>query len=238
MQEYYDPKFVENLFDNMSASYDRMNYISSFGFSELWRKQCVKTLDLQKGKVTVDLMTGMGECWRHILRKSDETSTLIALDFSTEMIRNAEANKVKFKNARIEILKENVFENSIPDGSADYIISGFGLKTFNAAQLEELAQEIKRILKMGGRFCLIDVSVPKGFVLKRLYMFYLKRVIPVLGKLFLGDPETYRMLGVYTDAFQNARQVEKIFRKYGFEVQYLEYFYGCASGIKGIKTDT
>lgn len=125
MNNLYDPKFVEKLFDNMSASYHRMNYITSFGFSELWREQCVRVLDIQKGKVTVDLMTGMGECWKHILKRSDETSTLIALDFSTEMIRQAEARKTKYKNARIKTLKENVFENTIPDESADYVVSGF-----------------------------------------------------------------------------------------------------------------
>lgn len=235
MNSLYDPAFVENLFDDMSASYDRMNYVTSFGFSEVWRKQCARQLDIQPGKTTVDLMTGMGECWHHILRDSSDSSRLIALDFSTEMIRRAAAKKSKIGNREIEILKENVFENSIPDHCADYVISGFGLKTFNEEQLNCLAAEINRILKPGGRFSLIDVSVPPNPVLKLFYLFYLKRVIPFLGRVFLGNPETYRMLGVYTEAFQNARQVEAVFRKHAFEVAYLEYFFGCASGIKGRK---
>lgn len=235
MKSVYDPAFVEHLFDDMSASYDRMNYITSFGFSEMWRKQCARHLDICPGAVTVDLMTGMGECWAHILQKSGPSSTLIALDFSAEMIRRAASKKVKYPNTRIEILKENVFGNSIPDASADYVISGFGLKTFDETQLEGLATEIHRILKPGGRFSLVDVSVPSNRVFKLFYLFYLKRVIPFLGRIFLGNPETYRMLGVYTEAFQNARHVEVIFRKNAFEVEYLEYFFGCASGVKGRK---
>lgn len=235
MKSVYDPAFVEHLFDDMSASYDRMNYVTSFGFSEVWRKQCVHQLNIQPGKTTVDLMTGMGECWVHILQKSGPSSTLIALDFSAEMIRRAASKKSKHPNARIEILKENVFGNSISDESADYVISGFGLKTFDETQLDGLAAEIHRILKPGGRFSLVDVSVPSNRVLKLFYLFYLKRVIPFLGRIFLGNPETYRMLGVYTEAFQNARRVEAIFRKHAFEVEYLEYFLGCASGIKGRK---
>ena len=235
MKEIYEPKFVKKLFDKMSSSYSKMNYITSFGFSERWRRQCVEEIEIEKGKTVVDLMTGMGECWKHILKKSDRDSKLIGLDFSTEMINRAKKNKGKFEKSTIEILKENVFENSIANETADFVISGFGLKTFNDEQLEKLANEINRILKPNGKFSLIDVSVPNSKLLKPFYMFYLKNIIPTLGKLFLGSPETYRMLGVYTEEFGNSKNLYQIFNKLEFEVEYLEYFYGCASGIKGRK---
>lgn len=235
MKEIYEPKFVEKLFDKMSSSYSKMNYITSFGFSERWRRQCVEEIDIEKGKTVIDLMTGMGECWKHILKKSDKDSKLIGLDFSTEMINRAKKNKLKFKNHSVEILKENVFKNSIPNGTADYVISGFGLKTFNDEQLGELANEISRILKPKGKFSLIDVSVPKSKILKPFYMFYLKNIIPVLGKMFLGNPETYKMLGIYTQEFGNSKNVLRVFNKPEFKVEYVEYFLGCASGIKGVK---
>jgi demethylmenaquinone methyltransferase/2-methoxy-6-polyprenyl-1,4-benzoquinol methylase len=235
MKEIYEPKFVEKLFDKMSSSYSKMNYITSFGFSERWRRQCVEEIEIEKGKTVVDLMTGMGECWKHILKKSNKDSKLIGLDFSTEMINRAERNKKKFEKSNIEIFKENVFENSIANETADFVISGFGLKTFNDEQLGKLAGEIDRILKPNGKFSLIDVSVPNGKFLKPFYMFYLKNIIPILGKLFLGSQETYRMLGIYTEEFGNSKNVYQIFNKPGFEVEYVEYFYGCASGIKGRK---
>ncbi len=235
MKKIYEPKYVEKLFDNMSSSYSKMNYITSFGFSERWRRQCVEEIKMEKGKTVVDLMTGMGECWKHILKKSDNDLKLIGLDFSTEMINRAEKNKLKFKNDNIEILKENVFNNSIANATADFVISGFGLKTFNDEQLEKLANEINRILKPKGKFSLIEVSVPKNKILKSFYMFYLKSIVPVFGKLFLGSPETYKMLGIYTEEFGNSKSVYQIFNRLEFEVEYVEYFYGCASGIKGRK---
>ncbi|APG65400.1 16S rRNA (cytosine(1402)-N(4))-methyltransferase [Tenacibaculum todarodis] len=235
MKEIYEPKFVEKLFDKMSSSYSKMNYITSFGFSERWRRQCVEEIEIEKGKIVVDLMTGMGECWKHILKNSDKNSKLIGIDFSTEMINRAEKNKSKFRKSKVEILKENVFDNSIPNETADYVISGFGLKTFNDEQLGELAKEINRILKPNGKFSLIDVSVPKSRILKPFYMFYLKNIIPILGKVFLGSPETYRMLGVYTEQFGNSKNTHRIFNRPEFKVEYVEYFFGCASGIKGRK---
>ena len=54
-------------------------------------------------------------------------------------------------------------------------------------------------------------------------------------KIFVGNPESYKMLGVYTEEFKNSKNVFEIFYNLGFEVEYIEYFFGCASGIKGKK---
>lgn len=66
-------------------------------------------------------------------------------------------------------------------------------------------------------------------------MFYLKRVIPLIGKLFLGNPENYKMLGIYTQKYKNSKKLYHIFKEANFEIEYIEYFFGCATGIKGIK---
>ncbi len=235
---YYNPKFVEDLFNRMSGSYDLMNYYSSFGFSDKWRKQFINEIDINKNSLTiVDLMSGMGECWKFILPKIEDNSNLIALDFSSEMIIRATKRKLKYSNKNIEILKENVFQNSIKSNITDVVFSGFGMKTFDEQQLNLLAQEIRRILKMNGQFSMIDVSVPKNKLLKKFYLFYLKNIIPFIGKLFLSNSETYKMLGVYTCSFENSKKVKEIFSNHGFYVEYIEYFYGCATGIKGIKKE-
>lgn len=232
----YESAFVESLFDRMSASYEHVNYITSFGFSERWRRQCVETLQIRDQATVVDLLCGMGECWEYIFR-SGRVGNLVGLDFSTEMLKGAASRRSRlYQDQQIALKKENVFANSIPAASADHVISGFGLKTFNPDQLKALAAEIHRILKPGGSFSLIDVSVPTNSSLRLPYMFYLKNIIPILGALFLGNPETYRMLGIYTEKFNNAENLVELFQQQSFEVEYVQYFFGCASGIKGIKT--
>ncbi|UTW62809.1 class I SAM-dependent methyltransferase [bacterium SCSIO 12741] len=235
-KEIYDPEFVEDLFDRMSSSYARMNYITSFGFSERWRRQCIQQLDFSTSEVILDLMCGMGECWPQVLKRSPAHAQLIGIDFSAGMLRFADQAKIKYPNRKIETRRQNIFTNNLPDGSVDIIISGFGLKTFNDQQIQELAEEMHRLLKPGGQFSLIDVSTPHWSALRRPYLFYLKNIIPILGKLFLGNPETYEMLGIYTEKYGNSKQVEKRFTEAGFEVKYLDYFYGCASGIAGCKS--
>lgn len=54
--------------------------------------------------------------------------------------------------------------------------------------------ETKRILKPGGQFSFIEVSKPNNKLLKLFYGFYLGKLIPILSRLFLGNPEEYKML--------------------------------------------
>jgi ubiquinone/menaquinone biosynthesis methyltransferase len=235
MNGIYEHKFVEGLFDEMSGSYLRMNYITSFGFSERWRRQMIKGIPIKAGDVVADLMTGMGECWKPILNKIGPKGELLALDFSEGMLRFARQRMSKFPESKIRLMKENLFENSILEASVDCVVSGFGMKTFSEAQFHDFAKEVARILKPGGCLSLIEISVPKSALLRWAYMFYLKRLIPFLGWMFLGNPENYRMLGIYSERFKNAQTAVRIFNEHGLVVKHVEYFFGCASGVTGSK---
>lgn len=59
--DIYETVFVQELFDKMSKTYSGMNTITSFGFSNRWRGQFLKEIDLSNASVVVDLMCGMGE---------------------------------------------------------------------------------------------------------------------------------------------------------------------------------
>lgn len=233
--DIYDVDFVEQLFDEMAGTYERVNYIASFGFSERWRRQFVRQVAIRPDMVVYDLMCGMGECWEGVAPYLLGNGRILALDLSSVMLRGAEKEREKFPHLEIVLSKQNALANSLEDASADCLICGFGVKTFSDEQKEILAAEIKRILKPGGVFSLVEISVPNGRLLKALYMFYLKRVIPVVGRLFLGNPENYRMLGIYTAQFQNCRNLQAILGRHGLETRYHDYFFGCASGVSGFK---
>lgn len=125
----------------------------------------------------------------------------------------------------------------MPDASADAIVSLFGVKTLSDAQCQHLASEIARVLRLGGRFSLIEVSVPRNQWLRRPYLFYLSRVIPILGALLLGHSEDYRMLGVYTIRFGDCTRLMAFLSATGLEVEPASYFFGCASGVRGSRPE-
>ncbi len=234
--DIYDERFVASLFNRMSKTYGLTNYLSSFGFTERWRSQCIAEISWDKKYRTgYDLMSGMGETWNLISKKSNGQHKLFGVDLSREMNNQAQKITHDFANLNIEILQQNILENEIEDASADYIVSSFGLKTFSKPQLKKLAFEINRILKINGEFSLIEISKPKSIFLVIPYMFYLKFVIPLIGKLLMGNSVDYKMLGIYCENFQDCSQFKNNLEELGLKVQMKKYFFGCATGVVGVK---
>lgn len=237
-ENIYDEAFVGNLFDRMARTYGVVNYLASFGFSERWRRQCIEEIRWSADtRVVYDLMSGMGECWGLILSRGRAVERLMGVDISAEMNRRAAVNLERRPAWPVEIRQENILQNSLSSESADVVVSSFGLKTFSESQLEHLAAEINRILKPGGQLALIEISTPKWWLLRLPYLFYLKWVIPVIGALFLGNTETYSMLGRYCINFGTCKRFQEILQETGLNVEYREYFFGCATGVVGRKME-
>ncbi|TNE71006.1 methyltransferase domain-containing protein [bacterium] len=238
MNNQYDPEYIKGLFNKMSGSYERVNYITSFGFSLRWRKQFLKPLKSSNENIAVlDLMTGMGETW-HPVKKHFPNCNFTALDFSEGMLEHARKKNYTQFQGNVKITNQNALDSNFPDEHFDVILSAFGLKTFNEDQLFQLAVETKRLLKPGGTFSFIEVSQPKNNILRGLYKLHLKHVVPVCGRILLGNPQEYRMLWKYTEAYKNAELTKEIFEKSGLEVKFESYFGGCATGISGMKRYT
>ncbi|MDD3772413.1 MAG: class I SAM-dependent methyltransferase [Weeksellaceae bacterium] len=233
----YNPEYVKGLFNKMSSSYERMNFITSFGFSIRWRRQFLEPFKQTKHKAEIiDLLTGMGETWNATKNKLPNSS-LTVLDFSDGMLKYAKQKSETQFNNEIIVLQQDILYNKLPSNYYDFVTCAFGLKTFNEEQINILAKETKRILKNGGQFSFIEVSKPHNKILKKLYGFYLGQIIPILGRLLLGNPEEYRMLWQYTNKFDNAKRATEIFTKTGLTTKFYSYFYGCATGFYGTKTD-
>lgn len=231
----YDEKYVARLFDQMSPSYDVVNLISSFGFSEIWRAQCVRNLSIGQGAIVADLMAGSGECWSYVNRRTGLNGRIFSVDFSPVMCRRQKRRLDNFTGSVVEIRCENALLLGLSDGSVDFVVSAFGLKTFNTASLTRLAAETFRVLRKGGTCSFLEISLPDSIFLRAPYRFYLKFVIPLIGRIFLKNIECYQMLGVYTEAFGSCARVAKQFQDAGFRVAVKTHFFGCASSLVATK---
>ena len=230
-QSRYEPAAVRSLFDEMSATYGIVNLISSFGFSARWRHQAVADLPLPDAAHVVDLMSGMNELCRSLAKNASVRLRVTAIDFSSEMVRKARTNWP----FHVQCHLIDVFDWDFAPSTADIVISSFGLKTFDRKQQAELARRVASLLRADGKFSFVEISVPPARILRGLYLFYLARVSPWIGKLFLGNPENYRLLGFYTREFGNCGHFAQCLRRQGLEVREVKYFFGCATGVRGSK---
>jgi ubiquinone/menaquinone biosynthesis methyltransferase len=231
----YDPAFVKRLFDEMAATYGIVNLLSSFGFARRWRRQCVGGVPIRPGDRILDMMTGMGEIIPDAARRVGERGSITAIDFSARMCEKARRYADDRLPCSVRVVEADVLSVDLPPGSADVVLSSFGLKTLSADQLRVLARQVHDVLVPGGRLSFVEISVPLSRWLRPVYMFYLRRAIPMIGALFLGNPDNYRWLGVYTDAFGDCSDARRAFSESGLEVEMVSFFFGCATGIVGRK---
>ena len=234
IEDLYDPTFVTSLFNEMSQTYGIVNSISSFGFCFFWRSQCANLLQYNDDDLVVDLMSGMAELAITINGKNPNLR-FEAIDLSPAMCDLATKSVKRNRLRNCTVTVGDALATNIESNSVDAVVSTFGLKTFSREQLESLAAEVQRILKPGGKVAFLEISVPKSAVLRIPYMVYLKYFIPVLGRLFMGNPDNYRLLGIYTSRFKCCDEAIEIFRSAGLTIEPQSFFFGCATGFRGRK---
>jgi len=235
--DIYDPAFVKGVFDRCSERYIAFSYVCSFGFTERWRRQCVAALPTPPGAAPsgYDLMAGTGEAWPHLLRRHPQIEAITAVDISEGMHRRALERLHRHRAHRIAFLRDDVLASDLPAESADFVISTFGLKTFNPDQLQALARLVAHVLKPGGAFSLIEASDPKGWWLRPLYRLHLKVVLPIIERLFLEGAQDFAMIGTYSTNFGDASAFARMLSDQGLEVELRRYVWGCATGVAGRK---
>ena len=180
-------------------------------------------------------MAGTGEAWPHLLKKHPDTQSITAVDISSGMHQRAMERLHALRAHKIRFIEDDVLNSDLPDSSADFIISTFGLKTFNPSQHAQFAKLVARVLKPGGSFSFIEASDPKDWLLRPLYRLHLKDVLPWIERIFLQGARDFAMIGEYTSNFGNARDFADMLHAEGLDVDYSEYFFGCASGVSGQK---
>lgn len=237
MPNIYDPTFVKAVFDRCSGKYIAFSWICSFGFTERWRKQCVAALPEPPSSTPTgyDLMAGSGEVWPHLLRRFPNLASITAVDISSGMHQRALDRLHRHRAHKIAFIEDDVLAGALPVASADFVVSTFGLKTFAPEQHQRLAKLIATTLRPGGVFSLIEASDPKGWILRPLYLFHLKVVLPLIEHLFLAGAQDFTMIGTYSTNFGDAAAFGEMLRAEGLEVEFRRCFFGCATLVAGCK---
>jgi demethylmenaquinone methyltransferase/2-methoxy-6-polyprenyl-1,4-benzoquinol methylase len=237
MDDIYDAQYVKGVFDRCSDRYIAFSWFLSFGFTERWCRQCVASMpDVPKPKAHgYDLMAGTGEVWPHLLKRFDAIGAITAVDISSGLHRLAMERLHAHRAHQIRFVEDDVLASEISPASADFVISTFGLKTFNLEQHARLAVLVARVLKPGGVFAMIEASDPNGWVLRPLYRFHLKVVLPMIERLFLRGAQDFAMIGTYSHNFGDTAAFAEMLRAQGLQVEFRRYFFGCATSVSGRK---
>ena len=123
----------------------------------------------------------------------------------------------------------------LPDKSADVISIAFGIR--NVADWGKAIEEFARVLKPGGRLIILEFSLPTNPVLRGLYNFYFRKVLPRTATLISGDKTgAYKYLPESVNTFISREAMKGRMREAGFgEIVAKPLTFGICVCYRGIK---
>jgi len=198
------------LFATIARRYDLLNDIMSAGLHRRWKRRLVE-LALGNREATnerrvLDLCCGTGDIAMAFARAGADVT---GADFTEEMLRVAEA-----RTTAVRWLQADALGLPFPDNSFDVVSVGYGLR--NLADIERGLREILRVLKPGGKFLSLDFGKPESKVFRSLYFGYLRMVLPILGRIFCGDPDTHGYILASLQNYPAQRGIKELMEKYGY----------------------
>lgn len=205
---------VEQMFDHIAPTYDRLNHTLSFGIDRRWRRRAINLLRPFRPQRIMDVATGTGD-FALLACRELQPESLTGIDISEGMMEIAR-NKVREAGLadRICFAREDCTCLSFPDNGFDAITVAFGIRNFE--RLDQGLAEMCRVLRPGGHLVILELSTPERFPMKQLFFLYSKVVIPLLGKLLSRDRSAYTYLPESIRAFPQGEVLQRSLLRAGF----------------------
>lgn len=208
---------VAAMFGRIARWYDFLNHFLSFGQDYFWRRALVRTARLADAGLVVDLAAGTLDVSLEILRQHPGVR-VAAADFSLPMLARGKRKLTRGRAERILPVQADARSLPLPDATADAATIAFGIR--NILPRAGAYAEILRVLRPGGRLCILEFGTASRPVLRGLFNLYLDAVLPILGRLVSGDPGAYRYLADTIRAFPDERALARELYEAGFESVY------------------
>ena len=183
---------VQQMFDNIAPTYDKLNHILSLSIDKMWRRHVVRKVRRMKPEKIMDLATGTGDLAIK-MAKAMPKAKIMGVDLSEKMLAVA-AEKVRRKGLDDHIaLYQGDAENlDVADGVLDVVTVAFGVRNFG--NLEQGLSEIMRSLRSGGHIVVLEFSTPRNWFVRKCYQFYSNHVMKPVGGMVSKDRKAYDYL--------------------------------------------
>lgn len=207
-------KQVEEMFDNIAPTYDKLNHRLSWDIDRGWRKKAIKQLVPHQPKTILDIATGTGD-FAILAAEMLHPEQLIGADISEGMMQIGREKVAHIGLDKIiSFEKEDCLALSYSDDSFDAITTAFGIRNF--ADLDKGLKEMCRVLKPGGHLSIVELTTPVVFPMKQLFHIYSHTVLPLYGRMISRDTNAYFYLTKTIEAFPQGEMMVEILKKAGF----------------------
>ncbi|HUR87157.1 MAG TPA: ubiquinone/menaquinone biosynthesis methyltransferase [Solirubrobacteraceae bacterium] len=209
---------VRAMFDRIAGCYDVMNSVMTAGLHHEWRRRAVDLAEVGPGDRVLDVATGTGDLALELARRVGPDGTVIASDFSEEMLAHARRKDRDAGSAPITFEWGNALELPYADGEFAAATVGFGARNFS--DLDQGLREMTRVVRPGGRVVVLEITTPTRPPLSTFYRAWFDRVVPVIGRI-AGDPEAYSYLPSSVKRFPGPHELAARMDACALDVRYV-----------------
>jgi demethylmenaquinone methyltransferase / 2-methoxy-6-polyprenyl-1,4-benzoquinol methylase len=194
--------FVKEMFDTTAEDYDLMENILGLGTGQWYRGEAMKRAGLKPGMRILDVGAGTGLVTSRAAEIVGDASLVTGIDPSPKMIANAKVP------AGVQMLIGSAESIPFPDASFDFLSMGYALR--HIGDLRTAFREFHRVLKPGGRICLLEITCPETAIGRFLLKLYMKGCVPLLAPLFGRQRNTAKLWRYYWDTVEACLPPEQI----------------------------
>ncbi len=204
------------MFTRLARRYDVVNDVMSFGLHRRWKKDTIRlALEGRTGPVRIlDLCCGTGDLTFLAEASAGPGSTITGLDFTLPMLGIA-IRRRSVGRRRTAFIQGDALRLPFAAASFDIVTVGYGLR--NIADPLAALREMRRVLAPRGRVVVLDFGKPDSRAADVLYQTFLRTMMPFMGWLFHGDPETYLYIPESLVRYPAQRGVQALMREAGLD---------------------
>jgi len=209
------PQRIAGMFDAIAGRYDVLNHLLSAGIDTRWRKRAIASLQLRGTERLLDLCTGTGDLAIAAVRAQPGAARVVGVDFAAAMLRVGRDKLIRRRlDPRVALVRGDATRIPAGDRSVDAITIAFGIR--NVEQVGVACAEMHRALKPGGRLAILEFAVPTTPSLSAVYLWYLRHLLPRIGRAISRHHAAYGYLPASIGAFTAPDEFVKLLRQAGF----------------------
>ena len=197
------------MFARIVPRYDVMNRLMTLGRDRAWRRAAVQAVGPRAGTRALDVGCGTGDLTAELVDSG--AALALGLDPVPGML-NAAAAKVP----EGRWVEGDALRLPFADGSFDCVVSAFVMR--NLPDLPAALAEQRRVLEVGGRIGILELTPLRLPVVSQLFRLYFHVVVPIVGGLVTGDRSAYSYLPASVDRFPSADELAGLLDQAGFKV--------------------
>ncbi len=223
------------MFDRIAHRYDLLNRLLSFRQDVAWRNKLARYLPPGDELTVLDVATGTGDVLISLFHKSGRIKKAVGVDMSEKMLAAGRDKMARLGlNRQITLQTGDATDLKFDENSFDAVTISFGIR--NVVDVEKALSGMYRVLKPGGRALILEFSLPKSALMKALYLFYFRKILPRIGGLISGDSYAYNYLNKTVEEFPYGRAFAALMQKNNFQnVRFVPLTFGIATIYLGEK---